>query len=214
MNSKSVLIVDDSEFDRGLLQNALKRKAGFAIFEANNAEQCFETLKAQSIDLVLLDIVLPGLDGNKILSKIREHYNPIELPIIMVTAKSEDSEIVSCLRNGANDFITKPVNFEVAISRISTHLKLAETSLAMSKLKEIAALDAMITTYNHEINNPLAIALSCLNDSHLKESSAIEKLKSSLWRIADVVKKIREITEKKETEYGDYVGSTKMFKIK
>ncbi len=157
---------------------------------------------------------MPGVHGTEVLKKIREKFNPIWLPIIMITAKSEASDVVSCLQKGANDYITKPLNFEVAVSRISTHLKLAEISHEMSRLKEMAALDAMITTYSHEINNPLAIAIGCLNTSLLDDEVAVEKLKSSLWRVADIVKKIRSVTEQKEAEYQEYAGSGKMVKMR
>ncbi len=211
---KTILIVDDSEFDRNLLKNAFSRKGQFKFLEANDGLHSLVVLANNSVDLVLMDIMMPGTFGSQILLKIREKFNPIELPIIMVTSKIDSSDVIECLHNGANDYITKPVNFEVAISRIMTHLKLADLSMEMAKLKEITALDAMITTYNHEINNPLSIAISYLNNSLLKDEKVVEKLRTALWRIADVVKKIREVSDKKETKFGTYSGSTKMIKIK
>lgn len=77
----------------------------------------------------------------------------------MVSSKSQDSIIVNCFKAGANDYITKPINFEIALTRILNHLKLAEAIKDRVKLQELAALNAMVTTYNHEINNPLTIAL-------------------------------------------------------
>lgn len=214
MNKLPILVVDDSDFDRTMLVKALSIKGNFATLEANSGDKCLEILGTQSVGIVLMDIMMPGVHGTEVLKKIREKFNPIELPVIMITAKTEASDVVSCLQNGANDYITKPVNFEVAISRISTHLKLAEVSHEMSKLKEMAALDAMITTYNHEINNPLAIAIGCLNAPLLKDEVAVEKLKSSLWRVADIVKKIRSVTKQKEVEYQEYAGSSKMVKVR
>jgi len=158
--------------------------------------------------------MMPGTFGTEVLMKIREKHNPIELPIIMVTSKADASDVIRCLQSGANDYITKPVTFDVAVTRISTHLRLAEVSREMSRLQEMAALDAMITTYNHEINNPLAIAIGCLNAPLLKDEVAVEKLKSSLWRVADIVKKIRSVTEKKEAEYEQYASSGRTIKVR
>ncbi len=214
MTTKTILIVDDSEFDRQLLTKALTAKGGFKIMEARSGDQCLEILSTQKIDLILMDIMMPGTFGTEVLMKIREKHNPIELPIIMVTSKADASDVIRCLQSGANDYITKPVTFDVAVTRISTHLRLAEVSREMSRLQEMAALDAMITTYNHEINNPLAIAIGCLNAPLLKDEVAVEKLKSSLWRVADIVKKIRSVTEKKEAEYEQYASSGRTIKVR
>lgn len=210
---KVILVVDDSEFDRGLLVKALSRKGSFTIAQATSGTESLDILKNRRIDLILMDIMMPGTFGSEVLVKIREQYNPIELPVIMVTSKSDTYDVIQCLQRGANDYITKPVNFDVAISRISTHLKLAELSREMSKLKEMVALDAMITTYNHEINNPLAIAVGCISSLESENSKNVERLKTAVWRIAEVVKKIREVTLKREAEYGNYAEGAKFIKI-
>lgn len=214
MRSNTILIVDDSEFDRSILVKALANKGGFETIEAKNGEQCLEILASEKIDLILMDIMMPGTFGSEVLMKIREKFNPIELPVIMVTSKGDASDVIGCLQSGANDYITKPVTFDVAVSRISTHLRLAAVSREMSRLKEMAALDAIITTYNHEINNPLAIAIGCLKAPLLNDEQTVEKLKAALWRVADIVKKIRSVTEKKEAEYQKYTGTSKMVKLK
>lgn len=214
MTDRTVLIVDDSDFDRGLLAKALSRVEGFRILQASGGDQCLEMVRSKKIDLILMDIMMPGIFGTQVLMEIRKEFNPIELPIIMVTAKADISDIIGCLQSGANDYITKPVIFDVAIARISTHLMLSRVSQEMAKLKEMVALDSMITTYNHEINNPLTVAICCVNSPLLKDEAAVEKLKASLWKIADIVKKIRAVTEKKEVEYQQYSGSEKMVKVK
>lgn len=215
MSKRDVLIVDDSEFDRRLFMSALMQKGGFQAIEANGGDQCLEILEKQNVGLILMDIMMPGAFGTEVLMAIRKKFNPIELPIIMVTSKADASDVIGCLRSGANDYITKPINFDVAVSRITTHLMLAELSSEMSHLKAMAALDAMITTYNHEINNPLGIALGCVNGNLLKDEEALKRLKSSLWRVADIVKRIGEVTEKREIEFQQYAGagSSKMVKI-
>lgn len=213
MKEKTILIVDDSEFERGLLVKVLEKKTDFRIIEASSADQCLERLSSNHIDLILMDIMMPGIFGTQVLLKIREKFNPIELPIIMVTSKADASDSLNCFLLGANDYIIKPIHFDLSVARISLHLKLTELSREMSRLNELAALDAMIITYNHEINNPLAIALACLNGSLLKDEAMVSKLKSSLWRVADIVGKIKLVTEKREIEYQEYSELSKMVKI-
>ena len=162
MKQKKVLIVDDSEFDRQLLGKAFARKDKFQTLEAASGVECLRCLDEQPVDLVLLDILMPGSVGTEVLTEIRKKFNPIELPIIMVTSRADVSDVIGCLKCGANDYITKPVNFEVATSRILTHLTLGDLSRKMTRLQEKSALNAMVTTYNHEINNPLAAVTNSL----------------------------------------------------
>ena len=213
MNDKIILVVEDNEFDRKLVCKALGQKHKFNFIEAENGDACLEILKNQKVDLILMDIMMPGKFGTQILTTIREKFNPLELPIIMVTAKSEAADIIGCLQNGANDYITKPINFEVAVHRILTHLRLADFSRAMAQLKEFETLDSLTATYNHEINNPLAIAIGCANSPNRDEGS-MEKIKKSLWRIADIVKKISEINDKKVLEYSKYSDKLNILKVK
>jgi DNA-binding response OmpR family regulator len=211
---KKILLVDDNEFDRSILGKAIQGKCGLKTIEAENGSRCLEILQTEPIDLVLMDIVMPGTFGSDILQKIREKFSAIELPVIMVTSKTDASDVVGCLKSGANDYITKPVNFDVAASRIITHLRVAELARESAKLKEMSAITAMVTTYNHEINNPLSIAIACMGRPDLNENSTKEKIKDALWRIADITKRIRAITEKMEVEYEGYGSLSKMVKVK
>ncbi|RYZ67686.1 MAG: hybrid sensor histidine kinase/response regulator [Proteobacteria bacterium] len=212
MNDRTILVVDDSDFDRKLLVEALKRKGNFTIVEASTGERCLEALETVSVSLVLMDMLMPGIHGSGVLSEIRKRFSAVELPVIMVTSLSEDSNVVDCLQRGANDYITKPVNFEVALSRIETHLKLSEASREMARLRQNAALNALVTTYSHEINNPLTIAIGCLMAPELTPASK-EKLEKELWRIAKIVKKIETAGRDAEVQFTDYTPVAKMMKL-
>ncbi len=213
MSERTLLVVDDSDFDRKLLVEVLKEKTTFTILEADSGERCLAILDKIEVSLILMDGLMPGLCGSDVLSSIRKRFNEIELPIIMVTALNDDAEVLKCLQLGANDYITKPVNFGIALSRIDTHLKLASVSKEMSRLKEVAALEALITTYNHEINNPLTIALGYLMAPELTASSK-EQLENELWRIAKIVKKIESATRDANVEFASYTSSTKMIRLR
>ncbi len=213
MSDKTILIIDDCDFERSILVKGLTIKGGYSLIEAKSGEECLELISQTKISIILMDIIMPGILGSEVLKKIRIKFNPIELPVIMITSKSETSDIIECLQNGANDYITKPINLDIAMSRISIHLKITELSNEMAKLKEIASLNAVITTYNHEINNALSIAISCFNGKIIESEVKVEKLLNTLWRIADIVKKIKIASEKKEVEYEDYTESSKMLKI-
>jgi len=115
----NILICDD-EMD---IVNALKiylNDPDHVLFTAQNGKQALEIIEKETIDLVLLDIMMPVMDGIEALAKIRENYN---MPIIMLTAKSEDSDKVLGLNVGADDYITKPFNPLEVSARVNSQLR-------------------------------------------------------------------------------------------
>ncbi len=210
-----ILIIEDNPVDREVATGVLEEH-GFDVVTLVSAVNCLETIVSEKPDLLLLDVMMPELNGNEALTIIREKFSSIELPIIMVTAKSDASDVVVSLKNGANDYITKPIQFEVAFRRIHTHLSLALQAQAMAQAKELAAIHAMIATFNHEINNPLSAA--CINLDLLKGESdtnpRLLKIEDALWRIADIVKKISLVLEKSSVEYEKYGSHLKIIKLK
>ncbi len=212
--NNEILIVDDSEFDRNLLSSLLLKK-GFKARTCNDGTTCLEQVKSSKPSLILLDVMMPDIQGNEVLKRLRTKYNSVELPIIMITAKSEASDIVDCLKTGANDYITKPINFDIAHMRILTHLKISEFSKQMGLLKEMEAISAMIATYNHEINNPLSIAIGSIKSIQENPTEVtFKRLNDALWRIADIVKKIDGVTKNNSIQYENYSEKTKLIKIK
>src|SRR5690348_230152 len=129
-----LLIVDDNELNRDMLARRLERK-GYSVDVATSAGDLMDRLKQHPVDLILLDIEMPGVSGLEALRMIRELHSPIELPIIMVTARNQSEDIVAALDLGANDYLTKPVDFAVALARIGTQLshKRAQESLKESE---------------------------------------------------------------------------------
>src|ERR1700739_3179092 len=136
-----LLIVDDNEMNRDMLARRLARK-GYVIGLAENAEGLLERVKQDTVDLVLLDIEMPELSGLDALKALRERYSPGELPIIMVTAKTQSDDIVTALDLGANDYLTKPIDFPVAVARIGTQLSHKQAQEALKESEERYALAA------------------------------------------------------------------------
>ena len=112
-----LLIVDDIADNRIILSRRLLRR-GFDVVEASGGYQALELIAQQSFDVVLLDIMMPDLDGVEVLKTVRKTHSPSTLPIIMVTANGQSADTVSALTLGANDYVTKPVDFPVVLARI------------------------------------------------------------------------------------------------
>jgi diguanylate cyclase (GGDEF)-like protein/PAS domain S-box-containing protein len=117
----SILVVDDSEFNRDALSRRLVQK-GFLVEIAADGIGALECAGKGRHDLVLLDVEMPGMSGLEVLSRLRASRSQTELPVIMVTARAQSADIVEALNLGANDYITKPIDFPVALARIHTHL--------------------------------------------------------------------------------------------
>lgn len=136
-----LLIVDDNEMNRDMLARRLLRK-GYIVGLAENAKDLLECVKRDAVDLVLLDIEMPEISGLEALQKLREHYSAAQLPVIMVTAKSQSDDIVKALDLGANDYLTKPIDFPVAVARIGTQLSHKHAQEALKESEERYALAA------------------------------------------------------------------------
>jgi diguanylate cyclase (GGDEF)-like protein/PAS domain S-box-containing protein len=143
MNSRPgrLLIVDDNELNRDMLARRLARK-GYEVSVAASAHDLTERVRAESLDLVLLDIEMPEISGLDALKTLREVYSAIELPIIMVTARNQSDDIVKALNLGANDYLTKPVDFAVALARIGTQLSHKRAQEELKESEERYALAA------------------------------------------------------------------------
>ncbi len=130
-----ILVVDDNELNRDLLTRRLAKK-GFATDAAVDGFKALEWLANNRCDLVLLDIMMPGMSGIEVLEKIRETRDGTELPIIMATAKDTREDIVEALRLGANDYVTKPLDFPVVLARVNTQLAMKRAHDRVRQLVE------------------------------------------------------------------------------
>lgn len=128
-----LLIVDDIADNRIILSRRLVRR-GFEVVEASGGHQALELIAQQSFDVVLLDIMMPDLNGVEVLKTVRETLSASALPIIMVTANGQSADTVSALTLGANDYVTKPVDFAVVLARIEVQVarKRAEEALRLT----------------------------------------------------------------------------------
>lgn len=134
-----ILIVDDEAVNRDLLERRLGRR-GYETVSAADGPAALELVFGDGVDLVLLDIRMPGMDGEEVLRRIRERLSSAELPVIMVTAEAESQSVVSALALGADDYVTKPIDFPVLLARMES--KLALTKMVQAQLGQDAAAGA------------------------------------------------------------------------
>ncbi|MDO5462195.1 MAG: response regulator [bacterium] len=122
MRQSLILVVEDEEAIRTLIGMNLE-VAGYAVAEAKDGFQALQRMRETRPDLILLDWMLPGLNGIDILRKMQVDSSLSSIPVIMLTAKSEESDIVLGLEMGAIDYITKPFSNKVLVARVRAHLR-------------------------------------------------------------------------------------------
>ncbi len=140
----SVLLVDDDEGNRDMLSRRLTRK-GYEVAVAEDGGRAIALSRDRPFDLVLLDVVMPGLSGLEVLQELRRAHPATELPVIMVTARNESGDIVEALRLGANDYVSKPLDFPVVLARIQAQLSLKRA------VEEVVRLERSLAERNHEL---------------------------------------------------------------
>ena len=135
-----ILIVDDNPLNSDMLARRLERR-GYRTLTAERGKQGLELLQLHpDIEIVLLDIEMPEMNGVDVLKQIRSSRTPTDLPVIMVTARSDSDDVVQALDAGANDYVTKPVDYPVALARIRTHVSLKRSEQALHESEERYAL--------------------------------------------------------------------------
>ena len=122
MAKQKILAVDDEEDILELLRFNLV-KEGFAVVCAASGEEALKAALSQRPDLILLDLLLPAMDGLEVARRLKSNPSTQEIPVIMVTAKGEEADIVAGLEGGAEDYITKPFSRKVLIARVRAVLR-------------------------------------------------------------------------------------------
>ena len=172
-----LLIVDDVRENRDILRRRFERH-GFHATEAGGGIEALALIEQEAFDLVLLDIMMPDIAGLEVLAQIRSKYSPGVLPVIMVTAKSQSEDIVEALNRGANDYITKPVDFSIALARVITQLdrKRAE--------EKVHHLNGELSRANEALEGRVADRTKDLVQANQQLRSEMEQRERSLATIA------------------------------
>ena len=149
LDSKNIIVVEDDLDIRELISFNLANE-GHQIFEANNGEVGIDKARNNNPDLILLDLMLPGIQGLDVCRIIKSDQETKEIPIIMVTALGQEEDIVKGLETGADDYITKPFSIKVLIARVNAVLK-RSIEVGEDKSKDILINGINIKTRSREV---------------------------------------------------------------
>jgi signal transduction histidine kinase len=172
MTETRLLLVDDETHFRSPLKKRLQKR-GFTVFEAGNGDECQALMEKESVDVVVLDVKMPGMSGIEVLAWIREHFAKTE--VILLTGHASAADGVEGIKLGAFDYLTKPVEFDHLVQKINQAIEKqrrekekkqeaefkARMEQQMVATERLASLGTLSTGIAHEIDNPLAIIREC-----------------------------------------------------
>ena len=190
MSKEKILIVDDEKDIIELLQYNLE-KEGYRISCAYSGEKCLENVKTELPDLILLDLMLPEIDGLDVCKFLKNNPQTSHIPIIMLTAKGEETDIVLGLELGADDYITKPFKVRELLARVKTVLRRTKINIPpLSEEKDLVKFkDLVIDSTKHQVtlkNIPLDLTSTEFNllkflASHPGKVFTREQLLDQVW---------------------------------
>ncbi len=135
LNNHTILIVDDNDINRMLLSRMLEKR-GFSLLEASNGKEAIELAVRERPDLILLDIMMPEIDGYEVCSRLRRRKETADVPIIFLSAKSETDDKIKGLEAGAVDYVTKPFSMGEVLARVRVQLKIRSLTLSLKESNE------------------------------------------------------------------------------
>ncbi|KYZ78253.1 ArsR family transcriptional regulator [Anaerosporomusa subterranea] len=150
--SGKILIVDDELSIRELIKFNLE-KAGFSVLECGDGAEALQLVKTQKPELLVLDLMLPGLDGIEVCRNLKSHRDTSGIPIIMLTAKSDEIDKVIGLEMGADDYLTKPFSPRELIARVKAVLRRSQMTSAQEGELAIGKLRMNFSRYEVFLGN-------------------------------------------------------------
>jgi two-component system, OmpR family, alkaline phosphatase synthesis response regulator PhoP len=148
MMRTKILIVDDEADIRELVHLNLARE-GYEILDCESGEQALSQARAKSPDLIVLDLMLPGIDGLEVCRRLKADPKTACIPVVMLTAKGEDSDVITGLEVGADDYVTKPFSGKVLVARVRRLLR--RTTQSADEQETIKVHDLTIDPSRHEV---------------------------------------------------------------
>ncbi len=204
-----ILIVDDLPDNRDLLKAALLQGGGegYVIAEVGSGEAALEAVEKDAPDIILLDIMMPGMNGFEACEKLKADEKYSSIPILFITAMGSMDDKVKGFQLGAADYITKPLDIHEVQARVRAHLRIRAAEVERLQSKQMETVKNMIVTYNHEMNQPLTAIQGYIDllmddvDEKDENYKTFTTIKEQTERLVKILDKIKSIETVETTEY-------------
>jgi diguanylate cyclase (GGDEF)-like protein len=184
-----ILVVDDEEHIRKILKFQLE-KHGYSVVTAENGEVALQHVRRESPDLMILDVMMPRLDGFEVCKQIRQNFQTSQIPIIMLTAKSDLPDRIKGLRDGANDYLIKPYSNEELLLRVKNVLEWSQKQKEANPLTGFAGNKAIEKELQTRIENKEPFAFLYMDIDNFKAYNdyyGYQKGDEAILFLADII---------------------------
>ena len=192
--SRTVLIVDDEQSLRDALEMTFNRE-GYHVLKASDGPEALEAARTSLPDVVLLDVMMPGMDGYEVCKRLRSHYRTRHIPVILLTAKGTEEDKLQGLEGGANDYLVKPWNKRELVQRVRNHLEWAKTQKAVNPLTGLPGGVSVLAERQRRLESGRAFSQMVLDIDYFKAYNdrygfargdvAISRVAETVTRVVD-----------------------------
>jgi len=205
-----ILIVDDEPDNRQVLRTLLSLKGGYEVDQAADGEEALSRVADAIPHLILLDVMMPGIDGFTVCRRIKAEARTRDIPVILLTAKGDVRSKIKGLEAGADDYITKPFHPDEVLARVRSLLTIADLRGKLVHAERLAAVAQVAVTVKHEINNPLSVIQgnaellqASLPDAPDAVIGKLESIVEQVGRIQQALSRLDNLRRAETTTYQD-----------
>jgi len=216
---KRILVIDDLPENVYMLQDRLEHE-GYEVLTAYDGKSGIEKATKELPDLILLDVMMPDINGFEVCKTLVNDEQTSNIPIILVTAKTEAEDTKEGLDAGAFDYVKKPFNKIELLARVKSALKLSEANRLLLEAEKRSTFFATVVTANHKIKQPLtllSLSSAAIKRELKKEKISKETMLSKTKYIDVAIKEIGDVLDQlnaiKEPILSDYTKNIKMIQI-
>ncbi|MGA3007957.1 MAG: response regulator, partial [Opitutaceae bacterium] len=205
MSIPKILVVDDQPINVQLLKRKLERE-GIKVSAAYTGQEALDSVQQEQPDLILLDVMMPDMDGIEVCQRLQEKEETRSIPVIFITARSSKEGKLEGLGVGAVDYITKPIDLDETLARVQTQLRFVEVNREMLDLqrrlveaRRTATIGAITQGIAHNLNNLLGVVMGYLEliKSHYKEPEQVKEntrhTEVAAQRIITIIKQLSSV---------------------
>ena len=216
---KKVLVVDDQKDNVFVLKDRLQRE-GYEILEAYDGETCIKIAKSENPDIILLDVMMPGMSGFEVCKILSATKSTQLIPVLLVTALTEAEDLKEGFQVGAFDYIKKPFNRIELIARVKAALRFRESQQVLVEYEKVKTFSATVSTANHEIKQPLTLinlSTAAVNRELGKDEISREVIQKRIGFIEDATRDIISVLDQlssiKTPVLTDWVNDVKLIDL-